>query len=169
MDYSKQHNNPLYIAFIDLKAAFDTADMALLWDKLKQLGMSPNFIATIKNLYKNTQRKVWWNNKLMNTFQSRVGLHKGCPLSMLLFIILTADIPQDLDRVCVGVTLTGIKITSLSYADDIVIATESQTDMGSALLTLTKMVEQLKLEIHEIQNHDDENRNITNQTVDLLY
>ena len=149
MYYCKQHNNPLYIAFIDLKTAFYTVDSALQRDKLKQLGVSPNFISTLKILYKHTQRKVLWN-KLTNTFRLTIWLHKGCHCRCYCSSSSQQDIlvPQDLDSVWRGEACkhNNHKLKLCIY--DIVIVTESQTDIAQALLTLTKTVKLLKLEIN---------------------
>ena len=67
---------------------------------------------------------------------------------MLLFILLTAKIPQELDRVCEGVYITGVKVTSLSYADDIILLARTPKDMAQAILTLSRVVKHLKLTIN---------------------
>ncbi len=47
----KNHNLPLFVAFVDLVKAYNTANHDLLLKVLKKYGAPPKFIAAIKTMY----------------------------------------------------------------------------------------------------------------------
>ena len=81
----------LYAFFVDLKAAFDSVDRDLLFQKLKQLKIPDYLIAAIKNMYIRTPFKVG-----KHTFYTDKGLKQGCPLSPLLFALFVSDLETTL-------------------------------------------------------------------------
>ena len=58
----------LYIAFIDLRAAFDTVDHASLWKILQVLGSPPKITEFFRQLYTDAQSSVRVNGVDSNTF-----------------------------------------------------------------------------------------------------
>ena len=45
-----EYRQPLYAAYIDLRAAFDSLDRNSLWNILKNIGKPPKLVVTIKTL-----------------------------------------------------------------------------------------------------------------------
>ncbi|WP_411913715.1 RNA-directed DNA polymerase [Vibrio sp. Y159] len=66
------------------------------------------------------------------TFSVGVGLHQGCPLSPILFVIFTDRISRR-SRGEEGVRFGDLRIASLLFADDVVLLASSHRDLQHAL------------------------------------
>ena len=53
-----EYRHPLYAAYIDLRAAFDSLDRNSLWNILKTIGIPPKLVDMIKTLYSSTHSVV---------------------------------------------------------------------------------------------------------------
>ena len=72
-----------------------------------------------------------------NNFNSSLGVKQGCVLSPALFNIFLSDLPQIFNDVnCNPVKLGDIEITSLMYADDIILMSETKGGLQEALNAL---------------------------------
>ena len=47
----REHSRPLWIAYADLRAAFDSVDRTALWLLLQSIGIPPKLIDMLKDLY----------------------------------------------------------------------------------------------------------------------
>ena len=112
----------LYCFFIDLKAAFDLIVRTLLFSKLSHLGVSTKFLKVLESLYANNTAVVWDGNDTSKPFTTSIGVKQGCLLSPLLFSLFLNDLPN---AVSGGITINGININALMYADDIVLVAET--------------------------------------------
>ena len=65
----------LYIAFIDLKAAFDTIDHCSLWKILKGLGAPTKIVSLFRNLYGTAESCVRVNGNDSTFFPINSGVH----------------------------------------------------------------------------------------------
>lgn len=50
-----EFSQPLYMAFIDFKKAFDSVIHQKLWEVLSHMGMSSSTVRIVKSLYRNQQ------------------------------------------------------------------------------------------------------------------
>ena len=90
-----QHQQDLYLVFMDLKKAFDRAWHAALWATMKKYNISANLIRVIKNLYDKVTSAVLFNSSIGGWFRTTVGVRQGCVLSSTLFNIF---LEKDHDR-----------------------------------------------------------------------
>lgn len=79
----------LFVAFVDLKRAFDSINHGILWHKLYLAGISPQLIRTLQNFY----QKACFRIKLGPGEESEYigiteGVFQGDPLSPLLFLLV---------------------------------------------------------------------------------
>jgi len=105
----KKDKGKLYAFFSDLKAAFDTVDRSLLYDKMKKLGIREEQINAIRNIYNETSNVVKINNLTSEPFWITVGLKQGCPLSPILFALYTADLENVMQKGQAGGAIIGRK------------------------------------------------------------
>ncbi|KAI8119954.1 RNA-directed DNA polymerase from mobile element jockey [Lucilia cuprina] len=75
----------------------------------------------IEQIYQNTKSAIWNGEELSNYFDTKTGVKQGCLLSPLLFALYLNDLHDSLKG---GLTVDGINIRLLMYADDIVILAE---------------------------------------------
>ncbi len=86
---------------------------------------------------------------LTRTFRSSRGGRQGCPLSPLLFNLFIADLEYYLKRNQVGrVTIKGIKVWLLAYADDMVLLVEKPKQMQEILNVLSRYLRRKGLELN---------------------
>jgi len=89
----------LTMMFIDLKAAFDSVDRRVLIEALEERGVRKDLVERVKEMLRETKSRVRIGEETGGNFWTGRGLRQGCPLSPLLFNILTADMEEELERV----------------------------------------------------------------------
>ena len=95
----------LYIAFIDLRAAFDTVDHASLWKILKILGSPPKITNFFRQLYTDAQSSVRVNGSDSNTFTINSGVRQGCVAAPDLFNCVIDFVMEKVTQRVPGVNL----------------------------------------------------------------
>ena len=83
-DRSLEHNNKVYVCYVDYEKAFDRVNWDKLMTVLKSIGVDWRDCRLIWNLYQG-QSQV--GNSLSAACQIGRGVRQGCSLSPLLFII----------------------------------------------------------------------------------
>lgn len=77
------------------------------------------------------------------------GVKQGCPLSPLIFNLMTADLEEEMGRMkWGGVRLGGGRVYTLAYADDIVLLAEDEEGMRSMIERLERYMERKRLEVN---------------------
>lgn len=132
-------NKKLYVFFVDFKAAFDSILRNALFYKLGNLGVSSKFMQIIQSLYLATRAAVWDGSGVSDWFFTNAGVKQGCVLSPLLFALFLDDLVSFLPG---GITIDGVQIKVLMYADDIVLIAESPRMMQ---LMINKLSEYCKI------------------------
>ena len=121
-DYLASHER-MACAFISLdqEKAFDSVDWEFLDKILETVNFGPLFCAAIKCIYKDIRSGILSNGYVSEFFSVQRGVRQGCPLSPLLFVMVSEVFGQAI-RKCdeiQGLKLPGrceLKITQ--YADD---------------------------------------------------
>jgi hypothetical protein len=134
----KQNNISGLALQIDFEKAFDSISWEFMFKTLEKMNFGNDFINWVKILYKNTESQVINNGKLTNPFKLERGVHQGCPLSALLFIILVQVLEhmlikrQDIS----GLQIGNRQIKLLQMADDTTIFTNNHQDVGRIMRLL---------------------------------
>ena len=131
-----EYRQPLYAAYIDLRAAFDSLDRNSLWNIRKTIGIPPKLVEMIKTLYSSAQSVVRVNGTISEAFSISSGVHQGCVLAANLFNTATDRILNNTTQVLtfgVNYDYSGQLITDLDYADDIVIFADLLDTLKDAL------------------------------------
>ena len=130
------HNGKLigldtHAVFIDFIKAFDSVNRHLLWEKLQhQFGKNGQFLSLLKGLYK---KVVKVNEELTDWFDIETGVKQGCILSPILFSMFINDLTIDIKSANRGINFEGLNISSLLYADDVVVFAEPPQDLQQML------------------------------------
>ena len=77
----REYRQPLYAAYIDLRAAFNYLDRNSLWNILKTICIPPKLVDIIKTLYS----VVRVNGTIYEAFSISSGVRQGCVLAANLF------------------------------------------------------------------------------------
>lgn len=98
----------------------DTVWHLSLFYKFRKNGVSDKFYNFLKNMYVHTEVCVKTDdNKLINFFQSYVGVRQGNHFSPNLFKLFINDLPDIFSKECDPDNLNSIDINCLMYADDV--------------------------------------------------
>ena len=123
-----KYDKKIYTCFIDFKKAFDSIWHKGLFYKLKDNNITGNFLQLISTIYKQTKCAIKINQQLTHLFSYKKGIRQSDPLSPTLFNIFVNNSPVNLDD--------EENISSLMYADDLVI-------MSTSIEGLQKMLDKL--------------------------
>ena len=108
---------------LDQTKAFDRVNRDYLFAVLEKFGFGPTFLKWIRALYNNTGSHVIVNNRLTEKIPLKRGVHQGCPLSPLLYVISAeplAELIRSSPRIQ-GITTStsAVALKTSSYADDL--------------------------------------------------
>ena len=146
-----QKKGKLYVAFIDFKKAFDTVNRNVLWECMKEEGISTKMIKMIKGIYSIVTATVRFGNKFSEDIDCPLGVKQGCLLSPLLFSILINKVARKIaekGRAGYQFVTGGKEIFSLLFADDIVLVSLTPSGLQNQLNNLKIESEKLGLEVN---------------------
>ena len=120
---------------VDFGKAFDSVWHDGLLYKLLQINVGGNFYDLMKNLYYNSNGSVRIGDFQTQPFQYARGLRQGCILSPLLFNLYINDLPYSFENILSDpfVLPNGTKLSSLLYADDLIILSRSKAGLQNCL------------------------------------
>jgi len=131
----KEFQKPLWIAFIYLKAAFDSVDRMALWKLLRSLGLHSEVVDLMEGLYTDTSSCVNVDGVMSDWFAVGSGVRQGCRIASDLFLgPMDHMMERMVHRVMIGVTLGREVFTDLDFADDVSLLAEM---LEVLVLTLT--------------------------------
>ena len=122
------------MVFVDLTKAYDSVDRTVLYEALvRELGVSPGTVATLRRMYTDVQACVLRDSHLSAQFPVRLGVLQGCPASPIVFSLFLDRLEAFLDREAAegtaseieAVRCAGLLIPLLLFADDIAVASRS--------------------------------------------
>ncbi|KAK3565546.1 hypothetical protein QTP86_011913 [Hemibagrus guttatus] len=117
------------MCFVDLEKAFDRVPRGILWEVLWVCGP---LLRAVRSLYDRSRSLVCIASCKSELFPVHVGLHQGCPLSPVLFITFMDRISRR-SQGLEGVRFGDHRISSLLFADDVVLLGPSSQDLQHAL------------------------------------
>lgn len=145
-DMRKNHH--LYIAFIDLKATFDTVHHSTLWNILKTLGAPTKIIILFQQMYNSAERCVCVNGKDSKWFAVISGVHQGCVTAPDL---INCVINYRMARVCehvLGVSFSKYSLTELEYVDNTSLLANMPEQLRDILIIFDEAAKKLALTIN---------------------
>ena len=124
----KSSNTDLHMAFLDIKAAYDSVDRSILWKRCINAGMDRWTLKIMKELFDRNRAQVVIGRKTSRMFKLKSGVLQGSVLSPLLYSIFINTLPEALEagpRIIVG----SAAVNCILYADDIVLISNSATHL----------------------------------------
>lgn len=131
--YVKKNKSSMYVAFIDFKKFFDTINRKALFYKMLKYGIYGNLYNIVKNAYDGCTYKVKTRFGLTKGFVSNNGVKQGCVLSPTLSNLFQNDLHDIFNDNCYPVQLGSILLNSLSFADDLILLSETPQGLQECL------------------------------------
>ena len=108
-----QHQQTLYVCFIDYKKAFDKVRHERLLEMLRNIGIDDKDYRIIKNLYYLQQAAVRIPGGLTEWTEIKRGVRQGCGMSPDLFNLYSESILRPLDSIDRGISVNGVTINNI--------------------------------------------------------
>ena len=136
----KEYNRPLWIAYVDLKSAFDSVDRQSLWLLLKSIGLPSKILNLMEAMYTDTCSCVRADGVTSDWFEINCGVRQGCTMAPDLFLEpMNWIMEHTVHKGYTGVTIGDEIFTDLDYADDVALLAEM---LEVLLLSLSVMNEE---------------------------
>lgn len=84
---SREHQQPLHIAFIDLTKAFDFADGQLIFVALEKARCLHTLLALVRSVQDNMKGKFQYHRVISNYFSISRGVKQQCVSAPILFVM----------------------------------------------------------------------------------
>ncbi|GBP01096.1 LINE-1 retrotransposable element ORF2 protein [Eumeta japonica] len=124
----RERQRPLYLGFIDYQKAFDSVTHDSIWQSLKELEVDEVYIKVIRNIYSNSIGRIKLET-LGPSFPIERGVRQGDPLSPIIFIAILEVVINKLNWSKRGIFIRDSYLSHLRFADDLVILSESSSQL----------------------------------------
>ena len=91
-------NKETYLAFLDIKKAYDSVPIGDILHKIDCLGIRGRCFQFIKNLYLSSKAHVKVNDLCSDPFRIMKGVRQGCSLSPILFNLFINNVFKDCEK-----------------------------------------------------------------------
>ena len=149
MEKYRRVKGKVYSVFIDLRKAFDLVCRQALLFKLACYGVNGGYFNIIKDMYSSSRGFIKLEGKLSQAFNILKGTEQGHPLSPELFKAYFKELSDLLNNLSVNCpSLSGISVSHLAWADDLVILALDTESLQTQLNTIEQYCKQWGLEIN---------------------
>ena len=128
----REVNVNLYCCFIDYTKAFDRVQHNILFEILNERDLSDKDLRLEQDLYFNQHAVIKLDNNLSGEVPIEIGVGQGDALSPDFFSIYSEMITRCLDKEN-GVSMNGVNLNNIRYADDTVLVATSEKDLQNLL------------------------------------
>jgi hypothetical protein len=153
MEMYIEEGKELYMAFIDLKAAFDSVKRREIWSAMREMEVSDRLIRAVQVLYGRTVGVVRLDGEVSQEFEMKKGMKQGDSLSPLLFTIFMNSIlkycKRNTPKMKVGYrNLRPVYVQALVFADDIVLMEDSERKLQKAVDVWERVLSRRSMEVN---------------------
>lgn len=153
---ARHDQQPLYVAFVDFKKAYDTVSRDKLWSKLQHRGVDGWMLEALQAQYANVPLSVKTPAGLTAPFTCTVGLKQGEPTSPDLFGLYVDDLPAYIQQLRSSATfpsLNGMTVPPLLHADDVALLSTSLEGLQAQLDKLQEYADIWDLQISLVKTN----------------
>jgi len=131
----REFQQPLHVAFVDLKAAFDSVYRNALWKAMRGIGIPSVLMDLIIDLHTATSARVRLAGRLSAPFLTTSGVRQGCVLAPALFCRAMDFIMEHVSH-RVGIQVGQHTFTDIDYADDVALLVDKEESFRTTLAAM---------------------------------
>ena len=167
VEKTREHDDSLYMLFVDLRKAYDSVPRQALWKVLEKCGVPPRMLSVVKSFHEGMHAEVRLGSTTTDRFEVRNGLRQGCTLAPTLFNIYFSAMVANWRDECVGAgvsvlykhgkklvgdrtaksRLNEVRVTESQFADDAALYTTSRDSFESAAAEFVKVASEWGLTV----------------------
>ena len=152
IEKTREHDDVLFMLFVDLKKAYDSIPREALWKVLEKCGAPPRMLSVVKSFHDGMQAEVRIGPASTKSFEVKNGLRQGCTLAPTLFNVYFSgmvaswrskhvsegvNVLYRIGRKLVGDRTTKsrlqeVKVTETQFADDAALYSTSRDGFESS-------------------------------------
>ena len=127
--YYNDRKSTINVGVIDLKKAFDKVNLFGVLCMLQERGVSGKIINVLENWFGKNYTTIKWNGTKSHLVQLFAGVKQGGILSPLLFALFVDNILTKLEQSGLGCFVAFKCYNSFMFADDLILISNSVTDL----------------------------------------
>ena len=133
-----ENKTNLFVAYVDVKTAYDGVDRNLLYKiLLEKFNFSSKILNYLKNLHMNHEVKVLTQHGLSKGIKVGSGVPQGSITAPLLYTCFINDLLIKLEREDIGAKIGDIYVGGLAFADDLALCATNASDLRKLLKSTT--------------------------------
>ena len=153
VEQGEMTGNKTILLLLDWEKAFDKVYKTGLYKALERMGIGEKMLRVLRNVYNNPTFMVEIDGFKSDWKQQKTGIRQGCPLSPYLFIILMTVLFHDVHQIHAPNTaagrITGALFDEVTYADDTICVSQSETEIEKALKAIREEGEKYGLTLNK--------------------
>ena len=148
MEGESYSEEKVHLGFVDVSKAYDSVNRDILWKILKSIGIGGSFLSTLQAMYRDDSVRCTVNGSTTRSVFLRRGLRQGCSLSPILFALYIMGLGEDLAAAGEGFKIGSVMVSSLMFADDIVLVSRSAVGLKNLFRIVKRRCDELLLELN---------------------
>lgn len=146
-EHCKGERSQFAVVFVDFARAFDSVSHEHFLCVLRGMQVDPHVVELIRGSYQDCVTRVEIGDRQTPEINMRVGVKQGDPMSPLLFNLAMDPLIHGLERLGKGLSVSGTKVTTLAFADDLVLVSDSWQGMAHNLGILEAFCDKTGLKV----------------------
>lgn len=141
IDDARREGKELGVAWLDLANAFPSVPHSHLFGVLDLLGMPPEMLTVVRDLYTDASTRAMTSAGLSDPILVRAGVKQGCPLSPIIFNLGMEPLIRSITALKHGYRLGPERVSLLAFADDLALLAENEVALQTQLDTGCEVAE----------------------------
>lgn len=139
---------PHTVVTLDLRRAFDSVSWSSVKRAMQRFSVEERIIGLVMDAYEGTTTTITCGGATTGLLSVTRGVKQGDPLSPLLFNLVMDELLCDLHKLPPGLSFEGVDLTTLAYADDLVLFAGTPADAQSLVRRCQRFLEKRQMELN---------------------